>query len=229
VKLVLLIFGLGLGAVLLLQWRDWPPQVPVPPVAEGDADLAFQAAPEADTLELMPLPPREEYASVIERPLFLPDRRPPPDEPAMPTDDEPPEDLTELDGMDLSAVVITPSSVSAWVRAPQGRELVRLRLGDDFEGWTVTGIEPERLLLERQGEADELVLRDYQNAPALIPPTRVPQGRERQPTPGPTSAGKRQPEATPGAAPQDRRPGGANQPPVRTNASSPQRQRPVPR
>jgi hypothetical protein len=160
---------LVLCAALFMQWRNWPPPLPSLTMESSAPDLLPVGGP--PTLTLEPMPPVEEYASIAERPLFLPDRRPPPDEPEV-IDEPEPEALTELAGTDLNAVVITPSTVSAWLRRPKSPELVRVRLGDDFEGWTITGIEPDRLLLERQGETDELILRDYQNAPPQIPPTR---------------------------------------------------------
>ena len=62
-------------------------------------------------------------------------------------------------------------------RRPGDRETQRLRLGDDFDGWTVKTIEPDRLVLERQGETDQLILRDYTNAPAVAPPPPSPIAR----------------------------------------------------
>jgi len=180
-------FALLLLALLVLQWRSWSP-APPPLADERTTETAGAAlAPPPAEAVLGPSPAKEEFASVAERPLFLPDRRPPPDEPEQPEELEP-EALTELDGMDLNAVVITLSAVSAWLRRPSSPELVRVRLGDDFEGWTITGIEPDRLLLERQGETDELILRDYRNAPPQIPPTRRPavQRRERLPDADPS-------------------------------------------
>jgi general secretion pathway protein N len=173
--LALLLFG-----VLALQWRGWSPDaaVPPPPAASPSAASSGAAPPSADGL-VLEAPPQEDYASVVERPLFLPERRPPPDEPEDEAVPEP-EELTELDRFDLTAIVITPTVVSAWVRDPQAPELARLRLGDDFVGWTVKTIEPAKLVLERQGETHELHLRDYANAPPPIPPTRLPPRTEQR-------------------------------------------------
>lgn len=172
-KWVLPLFSLLLSGVLYLQWRDWSPNVPEPaPIPAVEVRAESGEVPAVGDL-LVPPPPKEDYASVTERPLFLPDRRPPPDEPE--EEDMPePEEPSDLAGVDLNAVVITPRVVSAWVRGPREQESIRLRIGDDFEGWTVRTIEPDRLVLERQGETDELTLRDYANAPAPIPPTRLP-------------------------------------------------------
>jgi general secretion pathway protein N len=174
-----------LGAVLLLQWKDWPPSAPSPPEPRpADALVAPAQQPEAGANDFVLSPSREEYAAVTERPLFLPERRPPPEGPDM-DEEVGPEELTELDGTDLTAVVITPSVVSGWVRSPAGQEVQRLRLGDNFEGWTVKTIEPGRMVFERQGEINELILRDYENAPAATPrpagPMRRPRPDGRQP------------------------------------------------
>ena len=117
-KLALSLISLALFGVLYSQWRGWPPAAPEAPQPPAviEAQQNGDEAPSAADL-LTPPPPKEDYASVMERPLFLPDRRPPPEEPEQ-EDEAEPEALTELDGMDLTAVVITPSTVSAWVVGP---------------------------------------------------------------------------------------------------------------
>ncbi|MGB5832006.1 MAG: hypothetical protein WBG92_08445 [Thiohalocapsa sp.] len=198
-KITLAFAVLLLCAVLLLQWRDWPPGVPAPPTGTS-SEITEPTSGETSAGSEILLPPQaiEDYASVAERPLFLPDRRPPPDDPE-PEEDAMPEQLTELDGIDVTAVLISPSSVSAWVRRPNQRETTRLRLGDEFDGWTVEKIEPDRIVLERQGETDQLVLRDYQNAPAFTPSPPTPLVRRQRngqqrgaPQSAPTDAGNRQ-------------------------------------
>jgi hypothetical protein len=181
-KLLVGVALLLLGA-LLLQWRSWSPALP--PAAHDHAvdSVAAETKPSPSEAALEPPPPKEEYASITERPLFLPDRRPPPDEPEQVGEPEP-EVLTELDGMDLTAIVISPSTVSAWVRPPKGTETVRLRLRDQFEGWTVQTIEPNRVVFERQGETDELVLRDYTTAPSIPAPAPPALRRQLRPQPG---------------------------------------------
>ena len=106
---------------------------------------------------------KDHYVSIIERPLFRPDRKPEPlsDEQPGP---EIPEGSTELSAFDLNAVLITPDIVSAWVRDPAQPKLRRLRIGDDLLGWSVTDIQEDRVLLERQGQQDALILRDYSKA-----------------------------------------------------------------
>jgi general secretion pathway protein N len=186
IKLSLALTVALLLGVLAYQWSGWPPTVAegvggAPPAGgvsgadSGDDPLARLEPPED----------RDAYASVTERPLFRPQRRPPEEDPEVA--EQPPETKAAVDlaGLDLSAVVITPSVVSAWVRDNKAQELKRLRLGDELEGWAVKDIRSDRLVLERQGELNELLLRDF----TKLPPPVVPPPRAR-----PTPAAQRMPQ-----------------------------------
>jgi general secretion pathway protein N len=165
--------ALMLGAVLLAQWQDWPP----PPSRAGlDEPLApGSGAPEQTDQDarsgLQPAVPKESYTSVTERPLFRPDRRPL-DLSELPTEEGPqPEETASLDGMDLSAVIITPTLTTAWVKDPSQPKTRQIRVGDDLGGWAVEEILSDRILLERQGERNTLILRDYSQAGQSMAPT----------------------------------------------------------
>ncbi|MEA3278337.1 MAG: type II secretion system protein N [Pseudomonadota bacterium] len=170
-RIFLSLFALFLAVLLGILWLDWPPERPRPEEAGPETP---SEAPPPDQLEnpidrLTPVEDKEEFAVVTERPLFLPDRRPP-------SEEEGAEDVQEQspDGLDpkrlnLNAVVITPTESSAWVRDAAMNKVVRLRLGDELEGWSVQEILSDRLVLERQGETDTLILRDYEN---MSPPQR---------------------------------------------------------
>ncbi|EGV18012.1 type II secretion system protein N [Thiocapsa marina] len=167
---------LALVSMLVLQWKDWPPG----PSSVG-LDAGSSAGPntpvgsELDAAaQLPPQDPKDAYASVTDRPLFRPERRPEEDvDPEAQTSPEP-DVATSLDGMNLSAVIITPTLVSAWIQDPNEPKLRRLRIGDDLEGWSVQTILPDRVLLERQGEQDALILRDYGKTPSPAAPMPVP-------------------------------------------------------
>ena len=178
-KLAPVVVALILCAVLTWQWIGWPPAPPASEAASPTIDpvptvpssqpqlLARLEAPDA----------RDNYVAIIEHPLFRPDRKPePPADEALNTPAS--EESAELNAFDLNAVLITPDVVSAWVQDPAQPKLRRLRIGDDLQGWSVTDIQEDRVLLERQGQQDALILRDYSKvSPASAPPS----------TPSPTS------------------------------------------
>lgn len=183
IKAVLAAVTLALGGLLYLQWRDWPPPLPAQraPLPPGDTQAATRADPLAG---LSPLEDKEEYAAIKDRPLFRPDRRPHiegPDAAAA----APPEEATELNGMDLTGVLLSPTITTAWVKDPSRPAPVRLRPGDTLAGWTVKDIKADRLVLERQGKTDTLLLRDF-NAPGASPPppALIPAAPQRPAAPG---------------------------------------------
>jgi hypothetical protein len=175
---VLLLFGF-----LILLWKDWPQplsQAGFGDESAGAAGTQIESAPDP-LARLKPPPERETFASVIERPIFRPDRKPEP-----PPDEEQaasatPETNAQLDTMDLTGVLITPAIVSAWVKDPAQPKLRRVRIGDDFEGWSVREILEDRVLLERQGEEYALILRDYSKESLAAAPAPVPRRTPRLP------------------------------------------------
>ncbi|CRI64885.1 conserved exported hypothetical protein [Thiocapsa sp. KS1] len=167
---------LPLALLLAFQWKDWPPgpsRAGLDAAAPATSNTAGEAPPDP-AAQLAPPDPKDAYASVADRPLFRPERRP--EEPGE-TDPQAvagTEEATSLEGMNLSAVIITPTLVSAWIQDPNEPRLRRLRIGDDLGGWSVQTILPDRVLLERQGEQDALILRDYGNTPTPAAPMPVP-------------------------------------------------------
>jgi len=193
-----------LGGILAWQWAGWPPEpADAPGASEGLGEGEQRPDVENALARLRPLGERSDYEVVVERPLFSPTRRPPTDEPAALEPE--PEVIADrsLDRMDLSAVLITPEQSLAWVTDTGTRELRRLRPGDDVEGWAVRDILSDRLVLERQGETNTLVLRDYARQPPPPvrprPPVRAPQRGQPPPQrPVPQAAIPRTPQdATP--------------------------------
>lgn len=212
IKPVLALCALGLGGLLVYQWHDWPPSSnPVTTENSTESNVSSDVPQEPDPLaRLAPLESLETYGIVIERPLFRPQRKPPEPEPEQSETEPEPEIAGTLDGMDLSAVVMTPAQTEAWVRDPREPKLKPLRVGDDLEGWAVKEILNDRVVLERQGERNELLLRDFAKAQMPAVPAR-PQAPARRSNPGSAKA--------PGSAQQQ----GTNQ---RVAPPRPPRQRP---
>ncbi len=164
-KVILFSCILALGTLLFFQWRHWPPELPAEPPRSG---TVAPWAPSLATGEKKPLdllsPPLHEadYASIVERPLFRPDRRPPEKEPETQPEPAPePGSIVSLDTMDLVAVLITPGTAIAWVRTQADPTPRRFRVGDTIEGWRLKAIHPNELELSQGGKTDWLVLRNY--------------------------------------------------------------------
>ncbi len=168
-KRLLLGFAVLLLAVLLWQWRHW--RTPLPTLeTETDVDAsALISAPAApDSTQAIPiLRPENDYLVVLERPLFLPERRPPPDEPVEDIPDEVTEEVAELARLQVNAtLILSPTEASVWLQDPDRAELVRLRLGDEYKGWTVAEIKSDRVLMERHGTTETLDLWDFSDSNA---------------------------------------------------------------
>jgi general secretion pathway protein N len=230
---VLAAVALALAGTLFMQWHDWPPSLSpdeIPghdPVATADAGKQDGNLPTTATLPET----KETYASISERPLFRPQRKPEP--PQTEQSEKPPvvENDGSLEGLDLSAVVISPRVTSAWIKDPSTPALKRLRLGDEQAGWSVKSILADRIVFERQGETNELILQDFTqsppssgNAPAPVRPTR--------PTPVRPDGAPRKTPLPPRGPPSTQLPAGKQRgaPPIppqpRPNVPKPPQQRP---
>ncbi len=217
---------LALAGLLVWQWLDWPRTLPAVATRGPGSDGAGSSGdPQtAQVPTLAPTEPKETYASVAERPLFRPQRKPEPPPSAEPATETAPEEAGSLEGADLSAVLISPGVTLAWIKDPSAPDLKRLRLGDDHAGWSVKDIRADRVVFERQGETNELILRDFaqpSSPPAAPVPARPSPAAQRLPPP-------REPQRAqaPGG---DQRvaPPQASQPPqLRPNVRRPPPQRP---
>lgn len=175
--------------MLVLQWEGWNEKSSLNILEVNETqnkDEGLASLPNAADL-LTPPAPKEEYVSLIERPLFLPDRRLPEQQSDEELGEEPePVDDSGLRGLDFNAVMITNGVRVAWIRSPSSPNLLRLYEGDEFNGWVVTEIQDDRLLLSAQNVEKQFILRDYANAPRPIPPTRLPRSSAAPPSPGST-------------------------------------------
>lgn len=178
-KPLLLSLILALALVLAWQWHAWPPPEPSAsapaPAAPSEALARNQDDPDLTDAELFSERMPGDYLSVIERPLFQPERRPPPDEPeAEPEAEE--EEVVELGPVDVIAIMIAaPHSPSVWLQsADLGPKAKRFRIGDEYQGWRVSAIEPHWVELERQDQTERLLLQDFSAPPAQ------PQPRQRR-------------------------------------------------
>jgi hypothetical protein len=103
----------------------------------------------------------ERFSATRERPLFSPTRRPPPPPPvpvvslASPP---PPPKVT------LLGTVMDAGEARALVNLESANKMLRLRIGDNIEGWKVTQIETRRLVLSREDRSAIFTLFSGQGA-----------------------------------------------------------------
>ena len=163
---------IGLGALVVVWWLDhgWPGDarvaVAVPSSAHEATPAVLSAGPVPASsgnrdLGSRALPPVDAFASMIDRPLFAPARRP--------IDPE-----IEVAELELSPWTVEPAAAPVYpavsfigsieengrVRAllGDGANVRGVALGDTVDGWTVLDIDARRLKLGAEGEILELTI-----------------------------------------------------------------------
>lgn len=185
--------GMAMGLIVLigtelhvLAERDRPLE-PVPPTPVEPA-------------EPLPLPdlalgPLSRLVQTTARPLFRQDRRPPPMEAPV---EEPPEEAAQEEEQaeeeaveaaelpeppaarmpqprpklrySLSAVVISRDDAIAYLSGPDDPGLTGLRQGESIDGWRLTAVRPDAVVLDQGEHRVELKLRSFeQAAPVSVP------------------------------------------------------------
>jgi general secretion pathway protein N len=146
----------------------------------GDADAPAVGAPPTSatpsaaipkTATRFTLPPLASFAEVNERPLFSSSRRP--------AAVDAPESAAQPFSATLAGIVISAASSSIIVSHGDPPVLTRLKQGDDLDGWAITAIEPNRVVLRRDGVEQQLKLRDVAGQAAVAAPKIEPAPRPR--------------------------------------------------
>lgn len=184
-KRLLGLLCLALVVIIVLQWRNWPsPRGGLSPnVTEESVEPRATQPTETRSSQASPLN-KDDYVSVIDRPLFSSSRRPPeeqgPAESAVPEASAP---EIPLDNFDLNAVIITPSGAIAWVTTPSEPKPQKVQIGDELEGWKIKKISNDEIELEGQSGADRLVLREFSQSGQPVPKSPPRTERKNRPTP----------------------------------------------
>ena len=147
----LLCAGLGAAVFLELERPDDTGMMPTS-VAVTDVPPAEAPAP-----ALFDLPPVDAYSEIADRPVFSPSRRPP-----AYLDEE----LEEVAAapvrrqeLEVTVVgIITGPRALALLQPRSSDRLVPLAEGQTLAGWTLTAIEPFRVVFRRDGEEQALEL-----------------------------------------------------------------------
>jgi hypothetical protein len=152
----LLLVGCLLAASLLVvQWFNPPYPDEYTPLSNKNVS-EFEVEP-VQPFQVAPLP---DYRNIIERPLFLADRRPPEE-----TSEETPVSETPVGDEDLLllGVVLTPDANMALLQVDQRGQVARLRVGEKVNGWELQSIQPNQVNLNNgERELDLPLLRNNQ-------------------------------------------------------------------
>ena len=138
------------------------------PAPSGGAGAAppLAALPDQPSYTMAPL---EDFAAILERPLFSPTRRPPAQGVVAAAAPEPELQVT------LVGVIISSEEQIAIVRLKDADRFARLSVGDSFQGWILDSIEPSRITF-RRGDVEEHIELTYD----VPPPVQKPKRRKRR-------------------------------------------------
>jgi general secretion pathway protein N len=95
-------------------------------------------------------PPRlDALTATLQRPLFSPNRRPPAPAAKAKVVDTPP----RAPDLILNAVVIGSELSVAWLKRDKGAKPVAITMGGDIDGWVVTEISPQQVVLDNNARS----------------------------------------------------------------------------
>ena len=116
---------------------------------------------EAQPGTIKPVLPAEAFSEIVERPLFMENRRPyvapvstKPGEHKRPHQAEP--DIMTL--ISLSAIVITNDQRIALIKENRTRKLQQLRQGETYNGWTLTDIQTNSIAMQKGPDTRQIEL-----------------------------------------------------------------------
>lgn len=147
-------FSVLLAGILLIEWMmlgsDEDPSKTSINSSEHTMDTA--TLPEIKFVDKAP----EMYADMVERPLFIDGRRP-----VVESEDEPVSEVAgKIEDITLMGVYTQDDQSVALVKVQDDNEqYAKKKLGDEISGWLLQRIEKDRVILERDGDEQTLLLR----------------------------------------------------------------------
>ena len=198
---ILLFWLAALGAVaVLIGWEtDWGRQLTRAPVVPD------VAAPAPVTLALLPdyrvQDGAESRQQTVERPVFVPTRRPAP--PAVPTAQEAATPRMQKGQFVLTGTAVVEQKSVAFLRESAGGKSRSVRVGETINGLLVAEVKPDRVRLTMGEDSEELLLKV-----AVGPRTTIQPAQPTAPgAPGAPTAGQPGGPAAGGGAPAASSPG----------------------
>jgi hypothetical protein len=148
----------GLAGVITVELSS--PSLAVPE-ASSQQSAAARAKGSNDGPTPFSLPPLQSFSSITDRPLFSQSRRPSPQG----ADDS----LGPWSSFVLAGIIISPASREALILHGKPPTIVHVQEGQDLDGWLITSILPDRVVVRGGTTEHELRLTDKAD-PAAAPP-----------------------------------------------------------
>lgn len=146
----LLIMAVLLAGLAIMPWlRD--------PVSTDNGPQSPTHTPQARSNFNDPAP-LAQYDEIIQRPVFVASRRPA----AAPAATSPgkPGEVLLLDLYPVVGVVVAGEQRLVLIRKATGDTVSRIAQGEELDGWTLTEVSRERLVLEKAGNRKEVFLQN---------------------------------------------------------------------
>lgn len=126
------------------------------PRLEAAAASNEAVARRASHVQIAPMPPRNHFSQLIERPPFSATRRPP--QPRRVVTVTKPQPVPKP-RIILVGTFVNSSSGVAVIQRPGADKQLRLSLGENLDGWTLESIKRDRIVLRAKDEVFEVLLR----------------------------------------------------------------------
>ena len=156
----LLVSVLGLSCMILLgvalvPWLFDPADyLAAGPGAQTTVELA-----EAPMTPRFDPPPIEQFAAIVERPIFTATRRTARRQPVAPSAPASSGGLF-LGRYQVVGVVVAPGNRLVLLKRPGGADTIRLKEGEEIDGWTLVNVTRDDVVLESGGRREKIEIRD---------------------------------------------------------------------
>jgi hypothetical protein len=172
---LLIVLSLFFVLVLVYQWQDYADPLIKRGGAADAIDLPAESGEAAvPTIRSAPL---ASFDEVVQRPLFIEGRRPPPEVEAPPEDEKPklPPQVKTRPRLSLTAILIVDNQKQAVFRTVEKKQaLQNVAVGEEIDGWVVSDIQSTQVKLTQGGAEEVFLLREYEKVPLPVIPDKAP-------------------------------------------------------
>lgn len=172
---LLIVLGILLVFVLIYQWRDYGGALATRGAAVNGIEVPADS--EEGAVPANRLAPLARFDEIVQRPLFIEGRRPPPEVDASAEEEKPkpPPPVKTRPAMILTAVLMVDNQKKAVFRTIDKKQpFQNLTLGEEINGWVVADIQSSQVKLT-QGRTEEIfLLRQYEKVPLPVIPDKAP-------------------------------------------------------